>query len=215
MGDDMQVDGTCSHKVTAEHPLASGQVLDTSTLMFGVSKITWTSANIFADAKVDASLDVTTDLKIEVGKEVFGHHCTHLGQKTVGAHVRASGEVGIGVNATCSNARVETATSGTGLDLVFNFAVDTVGVVLPAWKTEQVDASNCNLDVLGIKIGSYCGFVVDHVRDGVEAAVMQVSTVTAPAVAAKLEQVLQAKIGSEVRIPLVHLPLATQTQVVI
>merc|ERR1712137_1120538 len=119
---DMDVDDDCEHKVTAESPVVTGQTLNTSSLMFGISKLNWTTANIFADAK----MDVQTDLKIVAGQHwsVFGKsHCTTLGQKTVGAHIVSSGTVGIGANASCSNARIEkaSATNTTGLDLVFDF----------------------------------------------------------------------------------------------
>merc|ERR1712187_143944 len=116
-----------------------------------------------------------------------------------------TGAVGLGLNATCSQARIERATTGKGFDLVFTFKVDHVGVVLPAWQT-SIDASDCKIEFLGIKVGSYCGMVERKARDSIAQAVLKVQTVSAPAISARLEQIIQTKIGSEVRIPLIHVP---------
>merc|ERR1712151_1234085 len=102
-----------------------------------------------------------------------------------------------------ANARIEKATGKFGFDLVFNFQVDHVAVVLPNWQS-QVEASDCKIMFMGIKIGSYCGLVEDKVHDQILKAVLKIRTVSAPAVAARLEQIIQTKIGSEVRIPLIH-----------
>mmetsp|Transcript_85138 Transcript_85138/g.214684 ORF Transcript_85138/g.214684 Transcript_85138/m.214684 type:complete len:310 (-) Transcript_85138:69-998(-) len=206
---DMQLDGDCKHKVTAESPKASGEILHGSSLMFGVNKIQWQDVEVFADALLDASSEVDTDAKIEVGQpwSALGkHHCSKLGQKTFGLKVKSQGKVSLGMNASCSNARIEKASGGkAGFDLVFTFKVEHIGMVMPNWQT-QVDASDCKVEFMGIKLGSYCGIVEKKVREGVLKAVLQVNTVSAPAISARLEQLLQAKIGSEVRIPLIHVP---------
>jgi len=195
--------------VTAESPSASGKILHGSSLMFGVSKIKWQDVEVFADALVDAASEVNTDAKIEVGQpwSALGkHHCSKLGQKTFGLKVKSKGKVSLGMNASCSNARIEKASGGkAGFDLVFTFKVEHVGMVMPDWQTE-VDASDCKVEFMGIKVGSYCGLVERKVRDGVLQAVLKVNTLSAPAISARLEQIIQTKIGSEVRIPLIHIP---------
>lgn len=71
-GPDQVVDGSCDHKVTAEHPKGSGTMLNTSYLTFGTSKMNWSSIAVFADGQVDSALDIDTDIKVELGKHVFG-----------------------------------------------------------------------------------------------------------------------------------------------
>lgn len=214
---DMQLDDHCTHKITAEKPLVTGNILHSSTLKFGISHFSWQDTDVFIDATLDATSELDTDLKIEVGEpwSAFGqHHCTRLFQKTFGIKAHSSGVVGFGMNATCSNARIEQAYDGKGFDLVFNFKVDTVAVILPEWKT-QVGANNCNAEVGGINVGSYCRMVETIVSDKIAQAVHKVDTVEAPVVSARLEQIIQAKIGSEVRIPLIDLPSLPNVPIVV
>lgn len=51
-------------------------------------------------------LDINGDVKVELGKKVFGH-CEHIAHKTVGLDVVSHGTVGLGLNFTASDAHVE------------------------------------------------------------------------------------------------------------
>ena len=51
-------------------------------------------------------LDISGDVKVELGKKVFGH-CEHIAHKTVGLDVVSHGTVGLGLNFTASDAHVE------------------------------------------------------------------------------------------------------------
>jgi hypothetical protein len=141
------VDTSCAHKVTAENPKVAGHVLNTSYMRFGVSNISWHGATVFADAELDADMDVASDIKVVVGKhwKIFGKsHCTKLLQKTVGISLATTGKTGLGVNFTASNASIQKSLSGSGIDLVFNFHADVVALVL-SWDVTNVQASHCKI----------------------------------------------------------------------
>eukprot|EP00408_Alexandrium_pacificum_P006582 CAMPEP_0171235234 /NCGR_PEP_ID=MMETSP0790-20130122/41841_1 /TAXON_ID=2925 /ORGANISM="Alexandrium catenella, Strain OF101" /LENGTH=282 /DNA_ID=CAMNT_0011701539 /DNA_START=1 /DNA_END=849 /DNA_ORIENTATION=- len=196
---DTQVDDDCSHKIEAEHPKATGALLGSSFLKFGVAKISWHGVTVFADAEVDATLDINTDVCVRVGKKIFGHHCSQIARKTVGIDVLSDGKNGVGVNMTAYNARV-TRVNGTW-SLVFNFHASVVGKVL-SWSIEKVHADNCKIKILGIEIASVCGTIERHVKDKAQRLTDQVTQVTAPSVLKRLEQKINTAIGSEVTIPL-------------
>eukprot|EP00729_Bicosta_minor_P005770 gene5770-1171_t len=189
-GPDQVVDGSCDHKVTAEHPKGTGTMLNTSYLQFGINKMNWTSIAVFADA----------DVKVELGKHVFGHHCSHLGSKTVGIDVHSTGKTGLGLNMTAFNASVQKTSAG-GHELVFNFHADVVVLVL-SWNVDDVVAHNCKIKILGIDIGSYCGILEKAIRNGVNTLSQRATKVAAPEIAEKLEDAINTKIGSVVTIPL-------------
>lgn len=195
------VDSSCSHKITAKNPKGTVSVLNDTKMEFGLSGITWKTVSVFADARLDAKLDISSDIKVELGKHVFGHHCTHLGHKTVGVDVLSHGVLGLGLNFTASNAHIEKVTNGTGYELVFNFECDSVGLVL-TWDVEEVTASNCKLKILGIDILSYCGFLEKEIKSGVNNLSAKAIKVNAPKIATKVESALNTLIGGTVRIPL-------------
>ena len=122
-----------------------------------MNNISWQAISIFADAEVDADLDIDSSIKVELGKKIF-HHCAHLGHKTVGVDVKSSGKNGIGINMTASNATIEKDSKGA-YDLVFNFHADVVGLVL-SWDVKDVTVNHCKIKILGIKIASYVLWVL-------------------------------------------------------
>lgn len=196
---DTQVDGSCDHTITAEHPKATGVLEHTSTLNFGVANVSWTGLTIFADAEVDSSLDINMDVKVEIGKHVFGHHCTHLGRKTVGIDVLSDGHTGIGLSMTASNAHIARV-NGTW-SLVFNFHADVFGKVIH-WNVEKVTANNCKIKILDIEIASICGVIEKGVKDGAQKLTDQAEKVEAPKLLQKLQDKINTAVGSEVVIPL-------------
>lgn len=195
---DEKVDTSCDHEVTAEHPKVTGSVANTSYLQFGVSHIGWKGVSVFADARVDAGLEIDSDVKVEIGKKVLGH-CEHLGHKTVGVNVYSTGHNGVGLNMTASHAHI--VHTSTGYDLVFNFSVDVVGLVLD-WNVDDVVAHNCKIEILGIKIGSYCGLIEKAIKSGMAKLTTDVSKVVAPNLEKKLQTLINTAIGSQVSIPI-------------
>eukprot|EP00947_MAST-08B_sp_MAST-8B-sp1_P001352 g1352.t1 len=199
---DQVVDNSCSHTVTAEHPHGTGQLLNSSYLRFGVNNITWKEISVFADARVDATLDIDSGIKVEVGKHIFGHHCTHFGHKTVDVKVDSHGRNGVGINMTASNATLQKDPTRPGvLDLVFDFHADVVGLVL-SWDVSDVVVNHCKIEILGIKIGSYCGLLERLIKNGVNKLSAKATKLVAPKLQEKLEKAINTAIGSQVRIPL-------------
>jgi len=196
---DTQVDDDCHHRIKAEHPKAVGTIERSSFMRFGVANISWHGATVFVEAELDSKLDISTDVCVRVGEEIFGHHCSQIARKTVGIDVLSDGQTGIGLNMTASNAHIARV-NGTW-SLVFAFHASVVGNVLK-WNVEQVTANNCKIKVLGITIGSVCGTIERHVKDKAQVLTNRVMTVTAPSLLRKLEDKINTKVGAEVVIPL-------------
>lgn len=197
---DTRVDDNCHHKITAEHPVATGKITSDTYLQFGVADISWKGATVFADASVGATLDIDAAVKVWVGEKIFGH-CQKIGQKTVGVNVYSTGVNGLGLNFTASNPHVAVSASKSGFDLVFDFHADVIGLVL-SWNVDDVTVHNCKIEILGIKIGSYCSLIEKAMMNGLTKLTTDISTVIAPNIQAKLEAALNAAIGSEIRIPI-------------
>eukprot|EP00434_Breviolum_minutum_P023036 symbB.v1.2.020324.t1/scaffold1699.1/size108456/9 len=199
---DTTIDDDCSHKVEALNGHATGDIKNSSFLT-GAIKISWKSASVFVDAELDSKLDIGGDVRVRVGKHIFGHHCTQIARKTMGLAVDSDGKNGVGINMTASNAHLEHV-NGT-LYLVFNFHADVVGTVLK-WNVDKITADGCKIKILGIEIASVCGYVERHVKDKLQSLLNSVERVDAPKILHKLEERINAAIGSVVRIPL-KLPL--------
>jgi hypothetical protein len=195
---DQVIDSSCDHKVTAEHPTGTGTLDKGTKLQFGLSKINWTEATVFIDGQANADLDIKADVKVELGKHII-HGCTHLGHKTVGIDVTSHGVNGLGMNFTASKAHI--TKTGSTYNLVFDFDVDVVTIVM-TWDVTHIDVSHCKIEILGIKIASYCGLIESAIKKGVNNLSKKTSRVTAPKLAAKLASAIQTAIGSTVTIPL-------------
>ena len=201
---DQVVDDECSHKVTAEHPVVTGTIMNSSYFHWGLTNVSWHGASVFAETEVDADMGIDSDIQVRLGKHwsVFHHsHCTKLAQKTVGVDIKTHGKTGLGLNMTAYNASLQKDPSGKGLDLVFNFHADVVGLVL-SWDVTNVEASHCKIEILGIKILSYCGLIEKLIKNGVNALSEAALKMEVPKLRAKLEEAINTKIGAVVRIPL-------------
>ena len=150
--------------------------------------------------QTQADLNIDSDIKVEIGKKIFGH-CAHLGRKTVDVNVRSTGKNGVGINMTASNATLQKDPSGKGYDLVFSFHADVVGLVL-SWDVTDVVVNHCKIEILGIKIGSYCGLLEKLIKKGVNTLSEKATKLVSPKLRAKLEKAINTVIGSTVRIPL-------------
>ena len=70
------------------------------------------------------------------------------------------------------------------------------------WDVTKIDLSGCDIKILGIKILSYCGLLKNLLEKQITKFTTQTATMTAPALADKLANIIQTKVGSEIRIPL-------------
>ncbi|CAK9096557.1 unnamed protein product [Durusdinium trenchii] len=195
---DTVIDDNCHHKVEALNGHAKGDVRNTSFLT-GRVKVSWRSVSVFVDAELVATLDIGGDVRVRVGEEIFGHHCTQLARKTMGLNVDSDGKNGVGINMTASNARLEHL-NGTWY-LAFNFHADVVGTVLE-WNVDKITAHGCKIKILDVEIASVCGYVERHVKDKLQSLLNSVERIDAPKILHKLEEKINTEIGSVVKIPL-------------
>lgn len=195
---DTTIDDDCDHKVEALNGHATGDLKNSSFLTGGV-KISWKTASVFVDGELDAKLDIGGDVRVRLGKHIFGHHCTQLARKTMGLNVDSDGKNGVSINMTASNAHLEHL-NGTWY-LAFNFHADVVGTVLQ-WNVDKITADGCKIKILGIEIASVCGYVERHVKDKLQSLLNSVERIDAPKILSKLEDRINTAIGSVVRIPL-------------
>jgi len=195
-----EVDSNCHHEVTAESPHISGSILDTTYFKWGVSNVSWKGATVFANTEVDAVLDTSADIRVKIGRKIFGR-CRKLAQKTTGVDIKSKGKTGLGLNLTASNAKIEQNANKTGLELVFHFHADVIGLVID-WDVTNVEASHCKIKILGITILSYCGFLEKMIKNGVNKLSASASRMIVPKLQEKLENAINTKVGAVVRIPL-------------
>lgn len=200
---DTTLDSSCSHTIEALNGHAAGEIKNSTYLEAGV-KLAWQSISVFVDAELDAMLDIGGDVRVRVGKHVFGHHCTHIGRKTMGLDIKSDGKNGVGINMTASNAQLE-HTNGTWF-LTFQFHADVVGRVLQ-WNVEKITADGCKIKILGIEIASVCGYVEKQVKSHVQVLMNKVTKVDAPKILKKLQDKINTAVGAIVKIPL-KLPLS-------
>lgn len=205
---DTTIDDDCNHKVEALNGHAKGDIKNSSFLTGGL-KVSWKSVSVFIDAELDAILDIGGDVRVRVGKHIFGHHCTQLARKTMGLSVDSDGQNSIGINMTASNAHLEYLNSTWYLS--FNFHADVVGTVLK-WNVDKITADGCKIKILGIEIASVCGYVERHVKDKLQSLLNTVERIDAPKILKKLQDKINTAIGSTVRIPL---KLAGQTNTLV
>ena len=200
------VDASCSHKVTAESPAITGNLLNSSYFKWGLTNISWHGATVFAETEVDSTMEVASNIQVKLGKSYkipfsHHHHCLKIAQKTVGIDLTTNGKTGLGLNLTASNASIEKDPSGKGYDLVFNFHADVVGMVL-SWDVTNVDASHCKIKILGITILSYCGFIEKMIKNGINTLSEKALKLAVPKLKEKLEEAINTKVGDVVRIPI-------------
>ncbi|CAE6912212.1 unnamed protein product [Symbiodinium sp. CCMP2592] len=205
---DTTIDDDCNHKVEALNGHAKGDIKNSSFLTGGL-KVSWKSVSVFIDAELDAILDIGGDVRVRIGKHIFGHHCTQLARKTMGLSVDSDGQNGVGINMTASNAHLEYLNSTWYLS--FNFHADVVGTVLK-WNVDKITADGCKIKILGIEIASVCGYVERHVKDKLQSLLNTVERIDAPKILKKVEDKINTAIGSTVRIPL---KLAGQTNTLV
>jgi hypothetical protein len=195
---DITLDSSCSHNIEALNGHSQGDIRNTSYLESGV-KLSWQSVTVFVDAEVDAMLDIGGDVRVSIGKEIFGHHCTHLGRKTMGLDIKSDGKNGIGINMTAVDAHLEHDNSTWYL--VFKFHADVVGRVIQ-WNVDDITASGCKIKILGVQIASVCGYVEKQLKSHVQQLMDKATRIDAPKILKKLQDKINTAIGSIVKIPL-------------
>ena len=62
------VDSSCGHKVTAESPTITGNLLNSSYFKWGLTNISWHGATVFAEASVASTMEVASDIQVKLGK---------------------------------------------------------------------------------------------------------------------------------------------------
>eukprot|EP00405_Crypthecodinium_cohnii_P022749 CAMPEP_0206464752 /NCGR_PEP_ID=MMETSP0324_2-20121206/27406_1 /ASSEMBLY_ACC=CAM_ASM_000836 /TAXON_ID=2866 /ORGANISM="Crypthecodinium cohnii, Strain Seligo" /LENGTH=315 /DNA_ID=CAMNT_0053937449 /DNA_START=86 /DNA_END=1033 /DNA_ORIENTATION=- len=195
---DQQVDYDCLHRIWVQHPEASGSMEHSSTLSFGFANVSWEGLTVFADAEVDAKLEINTGALVKSGLDVFGA-CTPGLWKQFSLDILSDGHTGVGIDLTASNAHI--ALVDSAWSLVFNFHADVMGKMIH-WNVDQVTADNCVIHFLDIPIISLCGFIEEHVQDAADKLTSQAEHIEAPKLLQKLEDKLNTAIGDEVVIPL-------------
>lgn len=195
---DENVDSSCGHRIDALNNRCAGTLLSSSYLRF-TGAVDWGAAvaTIVAEAALDAQLRLETDVRLETGVKLLGK-CRKLAQKTVGVDVTSSGKNNIGIKFSAKNARLELIPQ---LALVFNLDITVISLILD-WNVNNIDVSRCDIDILGIRIGSVCGFLTRLIRGAITDYTGHLYTIESPALAVKLQRALQSNIGDEIRIPL-------------
>jgi len=195
---DVEIDHSCSHKIQALNGHAAGDVRNTSHLT-GNTKVSWRDYAVFIDAELDASLEISSDVRVRTGAKLFGH-CDQIARDTMALDLTTTGINGVGVSLSATRQGIERI-NGTEY-LVFDFHADVMGKVL-SWNVQDISVSHgCRMEILGITIASVCGYIEDKVRDKVQVLMDVATQVDAPKILQRLEDKINTAIGDTVKIPL-------------
>ena len=132
--------------------------------------------------------------------KVFGK-CRRIGRKTCGTRATARGTNKIVVSLAASD--ITTAIIAGQEYLQFVLDVTVLDETNPATygSVSAPKGSGCNLDILGIKIGSINTIVQRYTNSYLQSHSSQINELRGPALVGKLESVLKARLGSTVTIP--------------
>lgn len=195
---DVELDHSCSHRIQALNGHAVGDVRNTSHLT-GDTKVTWHDYSVFLDAELDASLEISGDVRVRTGVKLFGH-CDQIARDTMALDLTTTGVNGVGISLSATRQGIERI-NGTAY-LVFDFHADVVGKVV-SWNVQDISVQHgCKIKILGITIASVCGYIEDKVRDKVQVLMDVATKVDAPKILQRLEDKINTAVGDTVRIPL-------------
>ena len=203
-----EISSSCKASVNMRETTIAGKLLDSSYFKWGVSNINWKGATVFADVSLDSSINIATKITVKTGKKFIKvkkfkvkKKCYGIAHKTVGINLVTKGKTALGLQMTASNAKIEKNPNAPGYALVFNFHADVVGMVL-SWEVIDVHASKCKIKILGITIISFCGIIEKALKKGINTLSAGALKILVPQLIQKLENAINTKVGSVVRIPL-------------
>ena len=156
-------------------------------------------ATAFVGADLDVGLEVWAAVKARLGKDIFGR-CFTKYKNTFPLHLVSDGKVWVGAQFSASNLRIEDRV-GVGKALIFNLDLRLSAKIL-RWNLSRIGLKNCDVRVLGVRVVSFCGLVRRTLRDYVARFTRRLSAVQMPQLLRRVEDLLKARVGEEVVVPL-------------
>jgi hypothetical protein len=177
------------------------QVIDKDSYLNGsiTADLAKHSATVYGEAYLDESITVGTTVHIRLGTKVFGS-CISAGIGHQSISTKSTGQNLIGAELDLSKVGIELV-NGTWC-LAFDLGFQLKAQLL-SWNMDEVTASGiCKLKILGVEIYNVCGWIADELKKYLQQFLTQISTVTAPKVLQKIEDKVNAAIGSRITIPI-------------
>ena len=150
---------------------------------------------------VPHQVSVSASIRTWFGTKLWFGKCKNVGRKTCATQASAQGVNKILVSLTASS--ISTATIAGQEYLQFVLDVSVLDETDPATYStlSAPKGSGCNLDILGIKIGSINTIVQKYANSYLQSETSKINELRGPVLVSKLESVLKARLGSTVSLP--------------
>jgi len=155
----------------------------------------------FLSGDVPHKVTFRADIRVWLGFKLFGD-CKNYGRKTCATEATSTGINKVLVTLSASD--YQTYTIGGQDYLEFKLGIQVENILEDSATYAPMSAprgSGCNLEVLGIKIDSIDKYIQRGANSYLKSQVNKVNELRGPKLIQRLEDVLQAKLGSVVTIP--------------
>lgn len=195
------IDGSCEHKITAKDNSYDFNILHDSYLNGSVTfDFKGKTLAVFAEAYLDNGLNLLTSVQVEVGVSAFGK-CQRVLSDTNKISVQSTGQSIMAAKLSASDVHIGKTVDGT-LALIFKLGLTLEAAIL-SWNVNQVSASGgCKIEIGGITIVSVCGWLADQLAKKLEPIIEKIAEVQVPALMARIQDKINAKLNDEIVIPL-------------
>lgn len=185
---------SCSFTLQALNPHSKGVIKKSSKLTGGFSGSS-SHIQVFAEALIDARLDLSLDLRARTGVKVFGH-CKHLARKTLGIDLDTSGKVKLGAKLGAKNIKFDVKDGK--FRMIFNVDFELYGSV-EKWLVDDLNLSKCSIKLFGKwKILSYCSLAGRLMKKEIQKYVNKWTKLEVPKLINRLEDHIKVKNGQQV-----------------
>ena len=195
-------DGSCKHKFYFYDLNADGKIKKSSNMVAGLNFFEDSGPSMLLESKIDAHIAMRGNLRGSRHQRILGK-CIQLARKTLGLQINSDGEVAIGIKLQASEFSLKQI-SWKSYAFSFRFGLEINGRVID-WDVTSIKASNCNIEIFGIKVLSFCSWLENRIAEEAKKYIMSVVPIQAPKLVQKLESKLQTKIGDEICV-IFHLP---------
>ena len=197
---DKELDSSCSHRIDAKGTNYDMTTHKDSYLNGSVTaSIAEKRASVFAEAHLDETITVGTNVHVYLGAKVFGK-CIRGASTGAGVSITSTGNNLIAAELDATKFKLAVV-NGT-LSLVFDVAFSLKAELL-SWDVQAVSASGaCKLKILGIQIYNVCGWVADELKGVLDPLVKTITSVQGPKLLQRIADKVNAAIGDQVVIPL-------------
>ena len=192
---------SCSKRAEARDILVTARMVDDKAMLDSLDIGYYEEIkNAFIAGKVPHEVTVSANIRVTFGYRFFGS-CKKIGRKTCGVKGSSKGSNTIFVSLAASD--ISTEIIGGKEHLQFVLDVQVIDETKPnTYSSVSIPKGNgCNINILGIKVGSINSNIQKYANKYLKGN-EKISKLRGAGLVKKLEDVLKAKLGSTVTIPI-------------